>query len=89
MVKDIVLTGRFEGDLQTLGCLTVASGGVVIGTVDAGGLVLKEGYVVEGRVKVGTHPKPVGKPAADAGQPLFNGLKKGFRKLKELAMGKT
>ena len=28
MVKDVILTGKFEGELQTLGCLTVASGGV-------------------------------------------------------------
>ena len=53
MVKDIVLTGKFEGDLQTLGCLTVASGGVVTGSIDAGALVLEPGNLVEARVKVG------------------------------------
>jgi cytoskeletal protein CcmA (bactofilin family) len=89
MVKDIVLTGKFEGDLQTLGCLTVAPGGTVIGTIDAGGLVLKEGYIVEGRVKVGTPPKPVDQPEADGSTPMFNGLKRGFRKLRELAMGRA
>jgi hypothetical protein len=88
MVKDIILTGKFEGDLQTLGCLTVAPGGVVIGTIDAGGLVLKEGYVVEARVKVGQQPKAAEKSDAN-GKPMFSGLKRGFQKLKELAMGRA
>ena len=52
MAKDIVLTGKFEGDLQTLGCLTVAAGGVVIGSIEAGALVLEPGNLVEARVKV-------------------------------------
>ncbi len=41
MTKDIVLTGKFEGDLQTLGCLTVADGGVVTGSIEAGALILE------------------------------------------------
>ena len=53
MVKDIVLTGKFEGDLQTLGCLTVAPGGKIVGSIDAGGLILKPGNLVEARVRVG------------------------------------
>ena len=90
MVNDIVLTGTFEGDLQTLGCLTVASGGVMTGTIDAGSLVLREGNVVEARVKVGAPAKAIGKkPPAEAGKPMFTGLKRGFQKLKELALGKA
>lgn len=88
MAKDVVLTGKFEGDLQTLGCLTVASGGVMVGTIDAGALVLKEGNLVEARVKVGTQPKAA-PAAADGGQPIFGGWKRGFQKLKELAMGRA
>ena len=88
MAKDIVLTGKFEGDLQTLGCLTVASGGIMVGTIDAGALVLKEGNLVEARVRVGVQPK-VAPVAADGGQPIFSGWKRGFQKLKELAMGRA
>src|SRR5476651_130565 len=58
MAKDIVLTGKFEGDLQTLGCLTVASGGVVIGSIDAGALVLEPGNLVEAKVRVGASSRP-------------------------------
>jgi hypothetical protein len=90
MVNDIVLTGKFEGDLQTLGCLIVASGGVMTGTIEAGSLVLKEGNVVEARVKVGAPPKFAGpRPPADGGKPRFTGLKRGFQKLRELAMGRA
>ena len=88
MVKDIVLTGKFEGDLQTLGSLTVASGGIMVGTIDAGGLVLKEGNLVEARVRVGPPPK-VAIPNADSGMPMFSSWKRGFQKLKELAMGRA
>src|SRR5271156_4335653 len=57
MVKDVVLTGKFEGELQTFGRLTVAYGGVVTGTIDAGALVLEPGNLVEARVKVSPPPK--------------------------------
>jgi Polymer-forming cytoskeletal len=89
MVKDIVLTGKFEGDLQTLGCLTVAPGGVMVGTIDAGALILKPGNLVEARVKVGVPPKAAAKGLMDGGKPIFSGWKRGFQKLKEFAMGKT
>jgi hypothetical protein len=89
MVKDIVLTGRFEGDLQTLGCLTVAPGGVIVGTIDAGSLVLKDGNRVEARVRVGPPPKPVSKSLVDANSPLISGMKRGFQKLKEFALGRV
>jgi hypothetical protein len=64
MVKDVVLTGRFEGDLRTLGRLTVSAGGTAVGTIEAGALVLEPGNNVEARVKVassqgsGSAPKP-------------------------------
>jgi hypothetical protein len=85
MAKDIVLTGKFEGDLQTLGSLTVAAGGVMIGSIDAGGLILKPGNLVEARVKVGVTPKPV----AEKEKPAASGWKRGFQKLKQLAMGRA
>lgn len=88
MVKDIILTGTFEGDLQTLGCLTVASGGMVTGSIDVGGLILEPGNLVEARVKVGTQPKPAGRAPGDA-PALVTGWKRGFQKLKEMAMGRA
>jgi hypothetical protein len=89
MVNDIILTGKFEGDLQTLGTLTVAPGGVMIGAIDAGGLILKPGNLVDARVRVGAPPKPTTRALVDTGKPLLDGWKRGFRKLKELAMGRT
>jgi hypothetical protein len=57
MVKDVVLTGKFEGELQTLGCLTVASGAVATGSINAGSLVLEPGNLVEARIQVAPPPK--------------------------------
>jgi cytoskeletal protein CcmA (bactofilin family) len=87
MVKDVVLTGKFEGDLQTLGCLTVASGGIATGTIDAGALVLEPGNRVEARVKVSTKPraKAVAPEIKKAVGNLWSG---GFQKLKEMAFGR-
>ena len=64
MVKDVVLTGKFEGELQTLGCLTVASGGAATGTIAAGSLVLEPGNLVEARIKIAPPPKSAFKAAA-------------------------
>ena len=89
MVNDVLLTGKFEGDLQTLGSLTVAEGGVMRGTIDAGGLILKPGNLVEARVRVHTQSRPEDKTATEGGKPMFSGWKRGFQKLKELAMGKA
>lgn len=88
MVKDVVVTGKFEGELQTLGCLTVASGGEMTGSIDAGALVLEPGNRVAARVKVAP-------PSAEALK-AFHEVKKttesrwaaGFRKLKEFALGR-
>ena len=52
--------------MQTLGRLTVASGGAITGSIDAGALVLEPGNLVEARVKVGPPPKSATK-ATDAG----------------------
>lgn len=62
MAKDVVLTGKFEGDLKTLGCLTVPAGGGATGTIEAGAIILEPGNEVVARVKVGASPtqKPVG-----------------------------
>ncbi|MCE0522438.1 MAG: polymer-forming cytoskeletal protein [Methylacidiphilales bacterium] len=87
MVKDVVLTGKFEGDLQTYGQLTVASGGVVTGSIDAGALVLEPGNLVEARVKVHTQPKPVAGTSDETKK--AGGLWSGrFQKLKEMAFGR-
>jgi len=86
MDNDILLTGKFEGDLKTAGCLTVAPGGVAIGSIEAGALVLEPGYQVEGRIKVGSPVPPktfnmVGKIGTGK-WPLR------LKKLKELAFGR-
>ena len=88
MVKDVVLTGTFEGDLKTLGCLTVASGGTVMGTIDAGALVLEPGNLVEARVKVGP-PKSVVRAAEEKAKNAMESFwPASFRKLKEFALGR-
>ncbi len=87
MVKDVVLTGKFEGDLQTLGCLTVAPGGAITGSIDAGALVLEPGNLVQARVKVGPPPKSRGKAPVPEGQPAAESFwSSGLRKLKEFAL---
>jgi len=88
MAKDIVLTGKFEGDLQTLGCLTVASGGVVIGSIDAGALILQAGNLVEARVKVGAPSRQKAKATAEVAKVTSAKWTDGFQKLKELALGR-
>jgi hypothetical protein len=90
MVKDVVLTGKFEGELQTLGCLTVASGGAVKGSIDAGSLVLEPGNLVEARVKVSPAPKPGSKArlAAERHEPVKGFWANGFQKLKNLTLGR-
>jgi hypothetical protein len=90
MAKDIVLTGKFDGDLQTLGCLTVASGGVVTGTIEAGSLVLEPGNLVEARVKIGPPPPKTGaarvtEEIKKAAGSVWVGR---FKKLKEFALGR-
>lgn len=89
MVKDVLVTGKFEGDLQTLGCLTVAPGGVMLGSIDAGGLVLQPGNLVEARVRVGAPPPSARRTPAEAAKPIFGGLKRGIQRLKELALGRS
>ena len=87
MAKDIVLTGKFEGDLQTLGCLTVAAGGVVIGSIEAGALVLEPGNEVVGRVKVdaGSQKKIFEEAKKTAASSKWSGP---LQRLKELALGR-
>lgn len=88
MAKDVVLTGKFEGDLQTLGCLTVASGGTATGTIEAGALVLEPGNLVEARIKVGPPPRSHAM-VFDTAKKATGGLWKGrFQKLKEMAFGR-
>jgi hypothetical protein len=86
MAKDIILTGKFEGDLKTLGCLTVAEGGVVTGSIEAGALVLQPGHEVEAKIKVG--PQPRGRVLEDAPKSAGNKWPGRLRKLKELALGR-
>ncbi|HEV3272693.1 MAG TPA: polymer-forming cytoskeletal protein [Candidatus Methylacidiphilales bacterium] len=87
MVKDVVLTGKFEGELQTLGCLTVAPGGVITGTIDAGALVLEPGNLVEARVKVSPTPRDGAKASGEIKK--ASGFWAGrFQKLKKMAFGR-
>ena len=88
MVKDVVLTGKFEGDLKTLGCLTVSEGGEMTGTVEAGALVLEPGHQVEARIKIAVSPLPKPEESAKraaAGGSSWSGH---FQKLKKLALGR-
>ena len=81
--NDVVLTGKFEGELQTLGRLTVASGGAITGSIDAGALVLEPGNLVEARVKVGPPPKSATKTAdVVTKEAIGNFWSGGIRKLK-------
>ena len=88
MAKDIVLTGKFEGDLQTLGCLTVAPGGVMIGSIDAGALILEPGNLVEAKIKVGAQPKPaMAKMFEETKKAAGNFWSGRLQKLKEFTLG--
>ena len=86
MEKDVILTGKFEGQLRTLGCLTVTSGGQAVGTIEAGALVLEAGNLVEARVKVG--PKDPVK-SREAPRKSLADKWPSFKKLKELALGRA
>jgi len=96
MVKDVILTGKFEGQLQTDGCLTVSPGGVATGSIEAGALILQPGNLVEARVKIAP-PKPVGsstkpsrdKPTAPGSKPSSGAKWPSLRKLKEFALGRA
>jgi hypothetical protein len=88
MVKDIVLTGKFEGELQTLGRLTVVSGGAATGSIDAGALVLEPGNLVEARIKVGPPPKSSVKAAENLAKDTGGFWSGRFQKLKEFAFGR-
>ena len=90
MAKDVILTGRFEGDLRTLGRLTVASGGTVLGTIEAGGLRLEPGNNVEAIVKVIDHTPKIGKAPLDlkSSSSSSGGGWLSLQKIKELAFGR-
>jgi hypothetical protein len=82
-VKDVVLTGKFEGELQTLGRLTVASGAIATGSINAGSLVLEPGNLVEARIQVAPPPKSAFKIAEQATRKaggLWSRIKSVFRK---------
>jgi len=86
MVKDVVLTGKFEGELRTLGRLTVSPGGVAVGTIEAGALVLEPGNLVEASVKIGTH---VPSKTRDSSKKSLGSKWPSFKKLKEMALGRV
>lgn len=88
MVKDVILTGKFEGQLQTEGCLTVSPGGVATGTIEAGALVLQPGNLVEARVKI-TPPRQPTKAARDAAKKSSGARWPSLKKLKEFALGRA
>jgi hypothetical protein len=92
MARDVIITGQFEGEFQTLGCLTVAAGAVVTGTVEAGALVLDPGHRLEASVKVTPSPasnhrfSAAARAArAEAGAEKWPGQ---IRKLTEMALGR-
>ncbi len=94
MVKDVILTGKFEGQLTTDGCLTVSPGGVAVGTIEAGALVLQPGNLVEARVKIAP-PKPRSAPGKtlrsekpESKAPVSGAKWPSLRKLKEFALGR-
>jgi hypothetical protein len=88
MVQDVILTGKFEGRLQTEGCLTVSPGGVATGMIEAGSLVLQPGNLVEARVKIAP-PKPLSKTARDSSKKASGVKWPSLRKLKEFALGRA
>ncbi len=87
MVKDIILTGKFEGDLQTLGRLTVSAGGTAVGSIEAGALVLEPGNLVEARVKI-TSPSAA-KPSTPSDKSGARKWPLSLKKLKDLALGRS
>ncbi len=93
LVRDVVLTGRFEGDLRTLGCLTVPAGGAAIGTIEAGALVLEPGHNVEARVKVVAPVAPFAPKKQQASVPAKTEVPAKWpsrlKKLKDLALGRS
>jgi hypothetical protein len=86
MDKDVILTGKFEGQLRTLGCLTVSAGGVAVGTIEAGALVLEPGNLVEAKVKIAP---PVEPKSRDIPRKSLGPKWPSFKKLKELALGRA
>lgn len=86
MAKDVLLTGKFEGDLMTAGRLTVAAGGVAVGSIEAGALILEPGHQVEGKIKVGS---PVPPKTFDMARKISaSKWPSRLRKLKEFAFGR-
>ena len=87
MANDIVVTGVFEGDLATQGRLTVAEGGVVRGSIEAGSLILEEGNQVEAKIKIGSQPKRKASEEVrkEPGGDKWSGR---LKKLKEIALGR-
>jgi len=87
MVKDVVLTGKFEGDLKTLGCLTVSEGGALTGSVEAGALVLESGHQLTAKVRI--TPSPIPKAGESTQRAASSTSWSGhFQKLKKLAFGR-
>ena len=87
MARDVLLTGKFEGDLKTAGRLTVAASGVAIGSIEAGALVLERGYQVEGKIKVfSPAPSKTFDVVRQIGTSTWSSK---LKKLKELAFGRS
>ncbi len=85
MAKDVLLTGKFEGNLRTAGCLTVAAGGTAVGSIEAGALVLEPGNQVEAMVKVSRPALP--RTFDVAGKIGAGKWSSRLKKLKEMAFG--
>lgn len=87
MARDVVLTGKFEGEIQTVGCLTVASGGAVKGMIEAGALVLEPGNEVDAEVKIARTALPT---PAWSSKPVEvkSGWAQRLKKIKDMALGR-
>ena len=86
MDNDVVLTGKFEGELQTYGCLTVASGGEVTGAIEVGSLILEPGNRVEAKVSVGLRTRPVVPERGKTSAPGWFATR--FEKFRKFAFGR-
>jgi len=89
VTKDVVITARYDGELHTLGRLTVVSGAVATGTVEASALTLEPGNQLEAMVKI-TRP-PLAPPLKGFDRVKKFGAAKwpsGLKKVRDMVLGR-
>ncbi len=79
-IEDATIAGRFEGDIQVNGRLTVASTGVVTGTIAYKELQIEAGAVIDGRLtpvsaKAPAAAMPAAAPKAKSAKPAVAPMK--------------